>query len=202
MNFPKQGLFVILASYTFFVSPKLSAIAIDEGTNSQKPLKMELMPIQQEANPKEWQVFHGLNATQREAVWSYHANKGRQLKHWHWTWRIAWIRHCSQSMKAYCSKILNEGSKDQAAVVRAETANRLADRFEGTGAKYPAVIETLTQSYKLPQNTRNGVPLFVRFRILAALHKIMGNDGQAVIKKLAAEHEMTEKYYASLKKVE
>jgi hypothetical protein len=158
------------------------------------------MPIEKEANPKEWQVFHGLSTSKRERVWSYHAEKGRHLKDWHWTWRIAWVRHCSQSMKPYCSKILNDGSKDEAAVVRAETANRLADRFEGTGNKYPAVITTLKNAYKLPENTRNGLPLFVRYRILAALHRIMGDQGEEIIEKLASEHDLTANYFASLRK--
>lgn len=201
MNFRFAWFFVFLACYVFSLSSTcLFAIPLDSQSKQKISLRSELMPIEKEANPKEWQVFHGLSESKRESVWSYHAKKGRKLKDWHWTWRIAWIRHCSQSMKPYCSKILNDGSKDEAAVVRAETANRLADRFEGTGTQYQAVITTLKNAYKLPENTRNGVPLFVRYRILAALHRIMGEQGEDAIKELASEHDLTANYYASLRK--
>lgn len=189
---------LLLISGCYFLTAESQLYAREEQNVNPVSLKSELMPVDKEANPKEWKVFHGLSPKQRENVWKYHQKKGRSLEHWHWTWRIAWIRHCSQSQKSYCSRILNQGLRDKAAVVRAETANRLGDRFANSGRTHEAVIKALSSAYKITGNNRKGTPLFVRYRILSALHKIMGSEGQELIRHLASEHKLTSEYYAKL----
>ena len=153
----------------------------------------EVFPIGESPKPSEWKLFMSMEMSESQKLWQYHKNRGKKITDWAWEWRLGWVRKCILGTDEFCVKILQEGLRDKALVVRAETATLIGQRFASSGHK-PA-IELLIQSYRNPSNFRNNKPLWVQYRILEAIKRIGGPDAPGIASKLAGEHASTKSYW-------
>jgi hypothetical protein len=140
-----------------------------------------------------WKDFFALSTPQQEALIGKSRNP--RFNELHWEWRLAWVRACGQGNGPACGQILQLGLFDKALVVRAEAANRVGNRFAGSG--HPPAIRILRTAYGIQKNQRNGTPLFVQYRILHALNRI-GGDGVKVGRELAMNLQPTRHYWSKI----
>ena len=138
----------------------------------------------------------GSSSAFRRDFWNYHAKNGSDLAQWSWEWRLGWLKSCALEKDDYCSRIFRSALKDKAAIVRAEAAALLGERF--AGSQDQTIIRLLTDSYESPANTRNDKPLFTQYRILYALNQIGGKKADEAASRLAAGHSLTANYLTKL----
>jgi len=148
----------------------------------------------------EWQHFNKMNPSQLRALWQFQAERGRgSLAAWAWQWRLGWIRHCALAAKlGVCPQILDQGLIDEAMVVRAESAQVLGQLSRGRPDK--ALVKKLATAYSDPRNSRNGSPLFVCDRIIAALQTIGDPYAIETATKLANKHPLTAQYWSKIQR--
>ena len=97
-----------------------------------------------------------------------------------------------------CPDILTQAMSDEAMVVRAEAATALGVIYRGQSNE--AIVKTLAKSFMDPRNVRNGSPLFVCDRILAALHSIGGDLADQTASGLARKYPSTALYWAKMQR--
>lgn len=146
-------------------------------------------------NPRTWKAFHQSSEDFRSQLWRSYWRQGKRLKDWAWQWRLGWLRRCALSSELYCGDIFEQGLKDPAMVVRAEAATLLGRRF--ANSHHRQAFDLLRQAYRNPSNRREGEPLFIQYRILAALYSIAPN-WQDKISRIAGDSRKTRDYLAKL----
>lgn len=155
-------------------------------------------PVNWKSSPSkaEWQSFMKAKSEQHIAWMQAHTKQGGKLQDLSWEWRTAWVRACAKTSHKVCSNILQEGLFDRALVVRAESASRLGERFQGSA--HAASLRLLERAYAIEQNVKSGDPLYVQFRILHAIHQIGGRDAKKLGKRLASSLKPTQNYWQKL----
>ncbi len=147
----------------------------------------------------EWQRFNTMTQHERANLWRHYSARRVGFSQWSWQWRIGWVRSCSNRAASDlpCPSILNAALNDDAAVVRAEAAQALGERYRG---KYDATIaRQLEAAFKDPRNQRQGKPLFVCERILMALRQMGDKRALSKADKLAGTHDHTKEYWRKIK---
>lgn len=187
--------YLIAGTFSLCLGSKVALAKVVKPNNYES---LEIFPVDREINPHEWETFLNAKQSERHKLWQLQTSKGRRLKNWNWTWRIAWVRVCAQSSKAYCGEIMNEALVDQALVVRAEAVSRLGDRFENTGFQYENVIRAIEKAYDHPGNIRNGKPLYIKEKIINTLNRITNEPKSKRIEKLAKKHPSTFEYWKKI----
>lgn len=178
---------LVLVLASFKTPIQLVAYGLDGETS--------LFSIDKPATKEDWQFFFRSTYSWQQTLWNYFKKQNKSLKDWHWTWRMGWIKVCTNLQGQWCKDIIKEGILDKAAVVRAEASVAIGRIYENTFDK--EMIELLQQAYILPANyDRKGQPIFTCFRILQSLSVIGG--AQQVAEKLASSHPVTKEYLAKL----
>jgi hypothetical protein len=166
-----------------------------EPSQAAKVQELKTFDFRKAPTPADWRYFLKAPERQREDLWTAHAKTGVKLASWSWQWRLGWVRACGKSDRPYCGVVLEQALFDKAMVVRADSATRLGNRYEGSGSS--AVAELLGRAYANPKNLRHGKPLYVQQRILYALRQV-GGGGVEAGKRLAQSHAVTKVYWARL----
>lgn len=83
-------------------------------------------------------------------------------------------------------------------VVRAEAATALGTLYRGKPNQ--EIIKSLAAAFEDPRNVRNGSPLFVCDRILAALRNMGGVNADKVATNLANKFPQTASYWAKMRR--
>ncbi len=99
-----------------------------------------------------------------------------------------------------CTGIIREGLQDKALLVRAEAATELGRQYQAKPD--PQVIEELKRTAENPANLRNGTPLIVHKRVLAALYYLGGESAMATADIIANTHPDSLQFWQSLKKTD
>lgn len=175
--------------YSFFQTPQIDASALDS-------YELETINISQKPSDETWRAFMKSSSQFRSEFWQYYAKSGKKLRDWSWEWRLGWLKTCILESNNYCSDIFKEALSDHAVIVRAEAASLLGERFDAS--QNTKIIQLLSSAYKSKQNSRNGKPLFVQFRILYAIKQIGGSYAVETANKLAAIHPATANYLEKL----
>lgn len=157
--------------------------------------KIEKKNWQQSPSKKDWSAFNAMSPSEKAKEWAHINSYGLTFEQLSWEWRLGWVRACSTAGSKDCSDIMQLGLFDKALVVRAEAATRLGERFAKTG--HPPAIRLLKTAYAIQQNSRSKEPLFVQYRILAALRQI-GGEGEAAGKQLSLSNPQTSQYWSSI----
>lgn len=182
MFFPRSLILVL----QFAILGSASAISSAPSHQAKNP-DLERFIIQETASPKDWSYFFGKSAAWRLSLWKYQSSLGFELKDWHWTWRIGWLRSCAATDDynlEHCELILKNAETDKAVVVRAELINTLKDRHKGS--ENLKIIGKLQSMYSNPANTRNGKPLFIQAHIIEAIRQIGGSKSAEIADRLAS----------------
>lgn len=153
----------------------------------------QVFDITKEPNEKSWQEFFETSEQIRQKLWNSKKKQGFQLKDWSWQWRLAWVRACSISQQLYCGQILADALKDSALVVRSESASLIGRRFAGSAN--PLALQLLKDAYHDQRNYREGRPMFVQYRILAAIHAI--DPGNASLLHSLSKNSQETRHFAT-----
>ncbi len=163
------------------------------------PLEAKASPSkkawQETPSAEDWKTFMALNESGLTKEWKAIRTLGLSFDELAWEWRLGWVRSCSTGGSQECGNIMQLGLFDKALVVRAEAATRLGQRFAGTG--HPPAIRLLRTAYSIQQNSRSKEPLFVQYRILAALNQI-GGEGRTIGKQLSLNSNRTSQYWTRI----
>jgi hypothetical protein len=147
----------------------------------------------------EWQRFNAMTESERSNVWRHFSSRGVGFPQWSWQWRIGWVRSCGVKVPTDipCPSILSAALKDDAAVVRAESAQAIGARYRN---QYdPKVAVELEAAFKDPRNVRQGKPLFVCDRVLMALRQMGDRRALSKADKLAGTFDHTKDYWRKIK---
>lgn len=156
---------------------------------SQEPINFKT-----EITKEEWAFFFQRIPPWHEKLWKEQMTQGHQLKDWHWTYRLAWLRICSISPFSDCPQIFHEGLIDKGVAIRTQAANYLAKIYVGTSKSW--VLEALQTSYQKPEHRCLTKPNQACLRLLFAMKEV-GLD-EKLIKKLADNNEKTKNYFLKL----
>ena len=185
----------------------LAVLPTTKAWADRPPVQTQLPYLSHTVEPSRqaWQTFMLSRTDRLEELWNFHQAGGHRLKDWHWGWRLGWIRVCSKSYARkrpmhICSGIVREGLRDKALLVRAEAASETGRQFQGKPNMQ--VIEDLKRTAANPANFRNGTPVIVHRRILAALYAIGGESAFATGDTIANTHPDSLKFWQSLKKLD
>lgn len=158
--------------------------------------------ISASASASDWGHFKQQPFESKKELWNYHQALGKTLKNWHWQWRVGWIQSCGASVKVLtdrhgpCPRILSQGARDKALVVRSEVVRVYAHVFAGSGHK--KVIHSLEDMFSDPRNYRHKKPLFIAKDIIYAMEKIGGSYGRNTARRLARPYPKLRKYHRSV----
>ena len=185
---------MIKACYIFI----FSFLTFNTNSSAALGVELEIFSIKESPRAPDWRHFHRLSQDEKGTLWAYHKGRHAEFKDWNWAWRLGWVRSCAATPGDFCSRLIEEGLADRAMVVRAEAAEALGQRFEGT--RDSKVVRLLRAAYSNPSNIRGGKPLFVQFRILYALTLVGGDEALAVAGRLSDGDARMHDYWAKLAK--
>ena len=92
------------------------------------------------------------------------------------------------SKEAYCVKILAQGFRDEAMVVRAEAITQLGRRFKGSGNE--AILKQLRKAFAEKRNFRHTETMFIHKNILKAMQMIGGKKSDVLRLQLAKRYSL------------
>ena len=171
-------------------------------SSSLRSMPPERFLIDTSASAGDWGHFKQQSFARKKELWNYHQALGKTLNSWHWQWRIGWIQSCGASVKILtdshgpCPKILSQGARDKALVVRSEVVRVYGHVFAGSGRK--KVIHSLADMFSDPRNYRHKKPLFIAKDIIYAMEKIGGSYGRNAARRLARPYPSLRKYHQSV----
>lgn len=168
--------------------------------SQESPAADATLDITTPPSKAEWQHFNKMNPAQLTKLWNHHVDRGsKNLGSWAWQWRLGWVRQCGQPvMPKLCTTILRQGLNDDAMVVRAESATALGALYRGKPNE--EIAKSLAAAFVDPRNVRNGSPLFVCDRILAALKNMGGIRAEKIATNLANKFPQTASYWAKMQR--
>lgn len=181
---------ISLISYNSF------AIEAKKATNTPKISDFD---IKAAASEKDWTYFFAAKSSWRLSLWKYQEGLGHNLKNWHWTWRIGWVKACkkpSDTNLEHCKKAMKQAQNDKALVVRSELVSLLGAKYAGSESS--EVIETLKKMYEDKRNTRSDKPLYIQKQIVYAIKSVGGSFANETASILAKSHPEIASYYMKL----
>lgn len=178
---------------------RVALAAISPGSAPRAAQTAETFNIAAEPMPSDWKYFLNAPASFRQGLWQYNIERGKELKHWAWQWRLGWVRACTESADQYCQQIFKAALSDRAVVVRADAAARLGRRFAGTSNSWAAGL--LLAAARDPRNLRHGQPLYIQQRILFALKQIGGSKNLLAAETIARANKKSAAYWDKLNRL-
>ena len=142
-------------------------LVLTSGATTAAAVSYSQMP-----NKHEWQYFLQRGSDFQKNFWHEHRQREIQFSDWSWSWRILWLKSCGLSKEPHCIKILAQGFRDRAMVVRAEAITQLGRRFRGSGNS--GMLAQLNAAAKVPRNFRHQQPMFIHHNIKRAVAMIRG----------------------------
>lgn len=194
-----KPLIFLALSLSSFSSPSLG-VQKPASNQSADEKSIATFNIKESASENDWQHFFASQPKWRFSLWKYQEKLGHNLSSWHWTWRIGWIKSCRNSSDfnlPHCSKIIAQGSDDNALVVRSEVVEVLANLH--AGSENTDAVEMLEKIYKDKRNSRAGKPLYIQKQIIYAIKAIGGSRATSAAANLAKSHPDVALYYDKLK---
>jgi len=163
------------------------------------------MNVNEEATPDKWREFLKTSGQWKKDLWEFHTKRGQSLASWHWTFRCAWIKACTEQIKAnWCAEeILKKALFDKALIVRDKAALGIGRFYEQTGDQ--EALKQLALAYEQVaqvEQQRVHLPDFVRKNILYAVLQIGGSQAREQGEHLAARDGKTKDYWRRLIKVQ
>ena len=142
--------------------------------------RVTIINVKDAPSDNEWKLFFSRSFLWKKKLWSNLKKQGIDFDDWNWSWRLAWIRSCTNKKNKFCAKIRRLGINDKALVIRSATAVALGQTYRNT--KNKNVINTLTKLFHAPKNKKT---LFIHARILEAISSIGGKYANKMGKKLS-----------------
>lgn len=159
-------------------------------------LRAKELNIKKPPTKADWEFFWSSGEQWRETLWNDQENRGHNFDDWGWEWQLAWVKSCESSVQSWCGKVLKHSLKAKGALVRSRGVQAWGRRFSRSRNGY--AVDVLKHVFERPENDRKGKPLFIKRRILFALHDIGGARALETGESLAKQHPLTKGYWEQL----